>query len=274
MLEFSARFNVMVNLQIMHLPYSKSTHPVVQKLLKIVSKKQTNLALSADVTDSKSLINLIEKTADHIAVLKTHVDIISDFTPHLSKELRSIADEAGFLIFEDRKFADIGNTVCHQVRDGIYHIAEWADMINAHLLPGSGIIDGLRKGCEGREIGLLLLAQMSSKNNLFSTQYTQKTVAEAEVNKDFVIGFIAQEKLSLDPNLITMTPGVNFEFKEDKLGQNYNTPEHTILKKGSDIIIVGRGIYQSNNPEIAACCYKEKSWELLQSKSKNSHNSY
>lgn len=247
----------------MQLARAQSIHPVTQKLQKIVQQKKTNLALSADVTDSKSLLKLIEQTADHIAILKTHIDIISDFTPQLTQKLRQIADEAGFLIFEDRKFADIGNTVCHQVRDGVYHIAEWADIINAHLLPGVGIVNGLKEGCKGRDIGLLLLAQMSSKGNLFSDEYTQKTVYEAENNKDFVMGFIAQEKLSQDNDLVTMTPGVSFASTGDNLGQNYNTPEHVISHKKSDIIIVGRGIYGAKNPQDTACYYKEQAWDLL-----------
>ncbi len=247
----------------MKFSFSQSKHPVTQKLARLMQQKQSNLALSADVTTAKALMDLATSVADDIVILKTHIDIITDFTPDLTKCLRQLADEKGFLLFEDRKFADIGNTVLHQVKDGVYHIASWADIINAHLLPGLGIIDGLKAGCNGRDIGLLLLAQMSSKQNLFTKSYTDITVQQAHKNKDFVMGFIAQEKLSEDDDLVTMTPGVSFHDKGDALGQNYHTPEYVLKEKKSDIVIVGRGIYAAENPRRTAQEYRQKSWKYL-----------
>ena len=33
----------------------------------------------------------------------------------------------------------------HQYSGGVYHISEWADLINAHAVPGPGVIHGLKK---------------------------------------------------------------------------------------------------------------------------------
>jgi len=247
----------------MQLSFANSNHVVTQKLAKLIHEKSSNLAVSGDITSATALLKFAESVADTIVILKTHIDIVSDFTPELTKSLRKLADQAGFLIFEDRKFADIGNTVYRQFSGGIYRISEWADIINAHMLPGPGIIEGLKKGCNGRDIGLLLLAQMSTQHHLFSPEYIQNVVKYALNHKEFVMGFIAQEKLTHDKDLITMTPGVNLASDTDQLGQKYHSPQAVIAEKKSDIIIVGRGIYAAENPKKIAQEYQRQAWHCL-----------
>jgi uridine monophosphate synthetase len=243
--------------------YCKNT--LAKNLFQLMENKKSNLALSADVTQCDALLQLADTIGPEICVLKTHVDILEDFTPAFSKSLSLLAKKHQFLIFEDRKFADIGNTVKHQYEGGIYHIADWADIINAHTLPGPGIIQGLAEAGLKQQRGLLLLAEMSSANNLLTPEYAEKTLAMAKQFEEFVIGFISQRKLSDDPHWIYMTPGVQMTSSGDALGQQYISPDTAIVKNGTDIIIVGRGIIQAADPLAEAKKYRDAGWNAYSS---------
>lgn len=235
-------------------------NPTGQKLFTLMDAKQTNLAVNIDVTKQADLLEAAERLGPEICVLKTHVDILDDFTPSFPLHLQEIAEKHQFLIFEDRKFADIGTIVMQQYRDGIYHIADWADITNAHIVPGPGIIEGLKQVGLPRGRGLLLLAEMSSKGAITKGAYTQKAVEWAEQHAEFVIGFIALHKLTDNPGFIYMTPGVKLAGGGDAFGQQYLTPEQVIGEQESDVIIVGRGICEAPDPLLEAKKYRQAGW--------------
>ena len=252
-------------MKLCYLSYAERAHyclsPLAKNIFTLMDEKQTNLSFSADVTSAQELLNLANLLGPEICVLKTHIDIIEDFTPALTHELRKLALKHHFFIFEDRKFADIGNTVKHQYAGGLYRIADWADITNAHSLPGPGIIKGLADVGRKKNRGLLLLAEMSSANNLLDETYVKQTLQMAEPFADFVIGFITQHAISNDPQWINMTPGVKLSDDGDALGQQYVTPEKAVLQHGSDIIIVGRGILNAEDPLNEAKKYRLAGWE-------------
>ena len=239
---------------------SLAKSPAAKRLFELMAHKKTNLALSADVTSADELLKFANMIGPEICVLKTHIDIIDDFTPSLTEQLKALSSRHQFFIFEDRKFADIGNTVMHQFGGGIYRIADWADIVNAHVLPGPGIIKGLQEAVRDKQCGLILLAEMSSAGHLMDQDYIHATLNIAEHHADFVFGFITQRAVSKDPHWINMTPGVKLEKGIDKLGQQYVTPEMAIKDHGSDIIIVGRGILAAADPLKEARAYREAGW--------------
>ena len=54
--------------------------------------------------------------------------------------------------------------------------------------------------------------------------------------------------------------GVKLQTGKDALGQQYLTPDDIIRKRGCDVIIVGRGITDSENRYKTAIAYKNAGW--------------
>lgn len=250
------------------------SHPctVAKKLLNLIAEKKTNLCASVDVRTTAEVLDLLDKVGPHIALVKTHVDIIDDFSYEGTVlPLKALAKKHNFLIFEDRKFADIGSTVKAQYSGGIYKIAQWADITNAHGVPGPGIVQGLEEAAKestDEERGLIMLAELSCKGSLAVGEYTQKTVEIARSNKEFVFGFIAQSAMPQEAgeDWVILTPGVGLDDKGDNLGQQYRTVEQAI-STGSDMIIVGRGLFaKGRDPVHEAQRYRKAGWDAYEKK--------
>ncbi len=235
-------------------------HPLSRELFLIMEEKQTNLAASADITDKKELLAFVDAVGPSICVLKTHVDIVENFDDAFTQALQALAKKHRFLIFEDRKFADIGNTVMMQYQGGVHKISSWAHLINAHALPGPGIIQALQKAADVSGAGLLLISQLSSAGALTDDFYAQKVLQFAQDHKSFVIGFITQQQLTHDPCFIHFVPGIHLANKGDRLGQQYTTPDQAICNQGADVIIVGRGLYEAEDPQAMAEKYRTAGW--------------
>jgi orotidine-5'-phosphate decarboxylase len=209
----------------------------------------------------------------HIAVLKTHIDILSDFSPATVERLSEAALRHDFLLFEDRKFIDIGNTVQKQYKGGALRIHEWAHIINATMLPGEGIIQALDQTIrEGGipERGILILAEMTSRGSLAVGEYTRLSVEIAKKYPQSVLGFVSTRELSShspkasqDEDFVVFTTGVNLSSKGDALGQQYQTPT-TAMEGGSDFLIAGRGIYAAKDPLSAVKDYQKAGWEAYE----------
>ena len=74
------------------------------------------------------LLDISHKVGEGLLISRDHLNAILRYT-----------------ILHCRKFADIGNTVKHQYSGGMYKISDWAHIVNAHAVPGPGIVHGLKE---------------------------------------------------------------------------------------------------------------------------------
>jgi len=253
----------------------KITNPLTKKLLNKIKDKKSNLVLSLDVTSQKEFFEILDEVASEIVMLKTHIDILNDFDEDFVPKLREYSQKYDFLIFEDRKFADIGNTVRHQYRNGIYHISDWAEFVTVHLIAGEGILEGLFGGIRGRSA--FVLARMSSKGNLINETYSRRCFEIARRHPEVISGFIGHGKNAEDikrfkakfpKGMLLLVPGVKLESGSDAMGQQYITVEDAIFG-GADCIIVGRGIINAKDKKEEAKIYRERAWKAYNERINN-----
>jgi uridine monophosphate synthetase len=227
-------------------------HSVSKKLLETALAKKSNLIASADVTTTQELLEFAEKVGPHVIALKTHIDIISDFEYEKTiTPLKAIAAKHQFLLMEDRKFADIGNTQELQFTSGVFKITDWADFVTSQVIGGFESLDCFKN------VGVVAIIGMSSKGTLTTASYREEALKVA-LSHPNVIGGVSQNKLPEE--LLLFTPGINLADSGDGKGQQYNTPEHVFKTLYTDFIIVGRGIYKSDDPEASAITYKTEGW--------------
>ena len=143
--------------------------PIARQYMTTAVRSNSLVCLAADKSRMSDLLTLVRSVGPFLAALKTHVDVVEDWTDEGWKEVRAAADDVDLLLFEDRKFADIGGITQKQMH-GMYGIASWADLVTAHLISGPDIVDGCMAAWAdvGRSGGVLLLAQMSSRGNLLA----------------------------------------------------------------------------------------------------------
>ena len=252
--------------------WAANTLPMARTYMEVACRKQSLVCLAADRSTMAGLFDLIETVGPHIAALKTHVDLVDDWTSESWGRFCQAAKEADLLIFEDRKFADIGGISRKQMA-GVYNIRAWSDLVTAHLISGPDIVDGLQAGWSdvNRKGGVLLLAQMSSRGNLLDPDYTSNVVEKGKSHPG-VFGFIGngsrpeelrQLRTAVGDSKLIWTPGVNLAVGDGEMGQRYGHPREAVLA-GSDCIIVGSGIHKADDPRQQAAAYAVASWNALQ----------
>lgn len=258
--------------------WNSNPNPLARRWMETVVAKQSMVVLAADRYTMDDLNQLLDDVAPHVSALKTHVDLVDDWTPESWGEFCVRAKDADMLIFEDRKHGDIGRVARDQM-GGVYDSRSWADLMTAHLISGPSVLDGMQEGWAkvGRYGGVLILAQMSSAGNLLEIPGYTDAVVDAGKIHPACFGFIGNGsrpdelrdlRAKVGDVKMIWTPGVNIATGDAELGQRYGDPRAAVMA-GSDGIIVGSGIHKTDSPRESAEKYANVSWNALLERSNN-----
>jgi uridine monophosphate synthetase len=206
------------------------TDLINHKLNQLIEKKKSKLCFSADLDNKRQLIDILQSIGDKIVICKIHYDFYEDENQELKTKLIELSIEKDFLLMEDRKFVDISYTVEKQYRK----YAKWIDLITVMGNVNTQVVSKLS--------GVVLVRNMSNNNY----DYIDRVKEIVDAYPKHITGIVTQYRIDLN-GLINMTPGINKE--KNKVGdQNYRSVEEV----DTDIVIVGRGIYESDNYKESA----------------------
>ena len=234
---------------------NKHLFPRVNDCRKMI-KKKGRICFAADIPSWKKLFNILEKIHPYISMVKMHIDIMDEFNIEYVEKLKEMSLRYNFLIWEDRKFNDIGNTFKHQLYGGIYKINTWADFISVNPVAGHNMLDIIRDEKERGFVtpGIFLLAEMSSNRNLMNGIYTENVIEIARNNQDLVSGIINQSiPLERISPFLSITPGISKNVTCDSYDQQYKTIGDSNISN-NDLFVIGRGIYEADDP-VKECIY-------------------
>ncbi|CAJ0586447.1 unnamed protein product, partial [Mesorhabditis spiculigera] len=237
-----------------------------KRIIELMLQKKSNLCIAIDYKETEQILKLAETAGPYIIAAKIHADIIENFNKDFTDKLAQLAEKHNFLIFEDRKFADIGNVIDLQLA-GTHRIGQWADIVTCHAVQGAeSITNAFRKhiALDSTKLGgILLIAELSSKGALTDAKYAQEAIAVGEANEDVVCGFICQDRASSRPGQLNWTPGVNIDKRGDGAGQQWRTVEQAVVEQENDIVIVGRAISEAADPSAELERYRTAAWAAL-----------
>ena len=197
----------------------------------------SKICVAIDRRTTADIKPFIEALGPHVGCIKLHADMIEDFDASFVEYLCDAKTRFGCLFWEDRKLADIGQTMQHQLCHPLYNIAAWADIVSCHALVGAESLQAL--SAVAPSMMLVLIAQMSSAGNTLDTTYTQQAIRVAQ-QVESVVGIVCQTEQPDAAPLLTFVPGIaSSSVSQDDCGQRYHS---TAQKTFADVWVIGRAI--------------------------------
>jgi len=206
---------------------------------------RSRLILALDVYERERALEIARETADYLWAIKVNWPLIIGSGLGIITELKQVT---GLPVIADLKLADIPNTN-RLIAGKVFEAG--ADYIIAHGFPGKDSVKAVME--LGETIIVVEMSHPGAKE--FIQPVTDKLIELANELEPFGViapatrpERVAYIRSRLKPKIRILTPGVGAQ--GGKAGE--------VLRAGADYVIVGRSIYESDNPgESARLIYEE-----------------
>ena len=202
-------------------------------------------------------INMAKNFDANLCRLKIGSQLFTSSGPQIIEELNSL----GFDIFLDLKFHDIPNTVYEAVKSAA-DLGIW--MVNVHASGGRAMLEASKKALEGFDqppllIAVTVLTSLSedSLNEVGIKDLSEQVLRLAELTNECDLnGVVCAStdvkaiKNRFGKDFITVTPGIRPNDSKVNDQNRISTPSEAV-KNGSDYLVIGRPITESENPTKA-----------------------
>ncbi len=202
----------------------------------------TRIILALDVTEKEKAIEIADEVAGYVDAIKVGYPLVLATGMDIIKILAEYAP-----IVADFKVADIPNTsrlICEQV------FKAGADAVIVQGFTGHDSLEAAAKVAEVNGKGIYVVTEMSHPGALDFMQHAGERIAKmaADVKASGVVApatrpeRVADIRKTIGDELSIISPGVGAQ----------GGKACDVIKAGADWVIVGRGIYRSDEPRNAA----------------------
>jgi orotidine-5'-phosphate decarboxylase len=218
------------------------------------------IIVALDVPTAEEALRLARVVAPAVGGFKVGLELLMGPGPSTIGALIRL----GKPIFADAKLHDIPHTVARAARQLGRAGARW---VTAHAAGGSAMLEaaavGLREGASGREAGILAITVLTSLDEAALAEAgtpvtpgkltARRARLAAAVGVEGVVcsvrelGVVAE----VGPALRKVTPGIRPGGTEAGDQVRIATPSEAI-KRGADLLVVGRPITRATDPRAAA----------------------
>jgi len=202
-------------------------------------------------------IHMAKNFDANLCRLKIGSQLFTSSGPQIIKELNSL----GFDVFLDLKFHDIPNTVYEAVKSAA-DLGIW--MVNVHASGGRAMLEASKKALEGFDqppllIAVTVLTSLSedSLNEVGIKDLSEQVLRLAELTNECDLNGVVCASTDVKAiknrfgrDFITVTPGIRPSDSKVNDQNRISTPSEAV-KNGSDYLVIGRPITESENPNKA-----------------------